>query len=94
MNVKELKELLQDVPDEMPVCLTTDALVFEAACVADSGIIELGPVVDEEGNELPEQIEGPNEIFALFAHGAQEAAIENGSIKTEEQSAFFGNNIV
>jgi hypothetical protein len=68
MNVKQLKELLKDVPDHIPVMvmvqnlLRPDMMAFAPACTCETGLAELG--TDENGDG-----EG-NLAFLVLQHGA------------------------
>ena len=67
MNVKELKELLKDAPDDMLVLVQVEnhikpgMFAFTEACVCDSGVSTLGPGIDEEGGEV---------VFLVLPHGS------------------------
>ena len=86
MNVKELRELLNEVPegltqqefDETEVNYTVDGFNFESPCKCETGIIEFegtcnecGEPLDDDGN--PDKIR----IFALMPHGISDSFQEN-----------------
>lgn len=68
MNVKKLKELLAEAPDDMEVMvmiqnhLQPGMFAFTPACECETGIASLGP--DEEGVQREEQ------VFLVLPHGA------------------------
>lgn len=68
MTVQQLKELLQNVPDEMKVMLMAEnhlkpgMFAFVEACTCDTGIAELGPSEDNT--------EGGEKVFLVLPHGA------------------------
>lgn len=68
MNVKDLKQLLADAPDDMPVMVIIENHLkpgmfgFTTACECETGIIELGPTENGEG--------GGEAVFLIAPHGA------------------------
>jgi hypothetical protein len=68
MKVKELKEKLVDVPDDMEVMLQVEnhlkpgMFAFAPACSCDTGVSELGPAEDGGG--------GGETVFLVLPHGA------------------------
>ena len=62
MKVKDLKDLLLDVDNELDVLISMDGN-FDSPDLNISGIIDFGPLCDEDGNELDEQ---PKESFKAF----------------------------
>ncbi len=81
MNVKELRELLSEVPegftqeefDEMEVNYSVDGFNFETPCECESGVIEFqgtcnecGELVDSDGHA------DTIRLFALMPHGISE----------------------
>ncbi len=78
MLVKELRELLKDAPDDIPVLVMVEnhlkpgMFAFAEACTCDTGVTTLGP--DENGAN-----EG-TEAFLVLPHnsGVPEEDIENG----------------
>lgn len=73
MNVKELKELLQDAPDDMQVLIPLHEEftgVFYSPCIGESGVMKMGG--EEEGDLDREEFllvrhafwgDGEDEIF-------------------------------
>lgn len=84
MNAKELKDLLKDAPDEMPVMVIVEnhlkpgMFAFAEACMCDTGITELGPSEDGAG--------GGEKIFLVARHGSgvTEEQIESGEVVVPE----------
>lgn len=78
MNVKELKELLADVPDDMPVMVMVEnhlkpgMFAFIEACTCDTGVSTLGPNEDGTG--------GGETVFLVLPHGSgvPEDEMDNG----------------
>ena len=68
MTVKELKEKLVDVPDEMEVMvevanhLKPGMFAFAPACSCDTGVSELGATEDRTG--------GGETVFLILPHGS------------------------
>lgn len=75
MTVKELKELLAEAPDDLPVMVAVEdhlhpgMFAFAEACTCETGISEVG--ISEESSES---------VFLILPHGfsVSEADIENG----------------
>lgn len=67
MTVKELKEKLANVPDDMPVLVQVEnhlkpgMFAFAEACSCDTGVSELGPAEDGTG--------GGENVFLVLPHG-------------------------
>lgn len=67
MTVKELKEKLANVPDDMPVLVQVEnhlkpgMFAFAEACSCDTGVSELGPAEDGNG--------GGENVFLVLPHG-------------------------
>ena len=84
MTVKELKELLNTAPDEMPVMLIIEdhlkpgMFAFTDACACDTGVTELGP--GEDGTC------GGEKIFLVARHGSgvTDEEIESGEVIAPE----------
>lgn len=78
MTVKQLRELLVDVPDDARVLMqgAGDPNVLDVWTEA-SGYCEWGPLCDEHGNILAEQPEKSESDFFLVAYGA-DIVIEDG----------------
>lgn len=84
MNVKELKELLADAPDDMSVMvmmpnpIKPGMFAFADACTCDTGISTLGP--DENGTG------GGEEVFLVLPHGmgVPEDELDNVENKSPE----------
>lgn len=82
MTVKELKELLADVPDNLEVMVLMEnhlkpgMFAFTPACSCDTGVSELGAAEDGTG--------GGESVFLVLPHGSgvPEDEIDN----TENQS--------
>lgn len=78
MTVKELKEKLADVPDDMEVMLQVEnhlkpgMFAFAPACSCDTGVSQLGPAENGTG--------GGETVFLVLPHGSgvTEEEIENG----------------
>lgn len=49
MTIKELKELIQDLDDDLEVNITTDDNCFIPACICSSGIDE---IEFDDGNDI------------------------------------------
>ncbi len=68
MNVKDLKALLADAPDDMPVMVIIENKLkpgmfgFTTACECETGIVELGLAENGEG--------GGESVFLVAPHGA------------------------
>lgn len=76
MTVKELKEILAELPEGLTAEQFDESMVlfpfedgFVSPCPTESGLIELGPAVDEKGNEIEEDEAAPHLCFALVPHG-------------------------
>ena len=74
MNVKELKELLKDVPDDTPVVIPVKQYfdgAFYSPCIEDSGVGELGLYFDEEEEKEAALLGKPTHenSFMLLPHG-------------------------
>lgn len=69
MTVKELRQLLEDAPNDMGVYVNRDSalggFVFELACVNESGIAVFGDP-DESQGEVGDTTHG----FIIMAHGS------------------------
>lgn len=80
MIVKELKQILADAPDNLPVMVVIEnhlkpgLFAFAEACTCDTGITELGPSEDGTG--------GGEKIFLVAPHGigVTEKQIESGEV--------------
>ena len=78
MTVKELKEKLADVADDMEVMVMMEnhlkpgMFAFAPACSCDTGVSELGPAEDGTG--------GGETVFLVLPHGSgvSEEEIERG----------------
>lgn len=78
MTVKELKEKLADVADDMEVMVMMEnhlkpgMFAFTPACSCDTGVSELGPAEDGTG--------GGENVLLVLPHGSgvSEEEIENG----------------
>jgi hypothetical protein len=84
MTVKELKALLAEAPDDMPVMVMVEnhlkpgMFAFAEACSCDTGISPLGPAEDGTG--------GGEEVFLVLPHGSgvPEDEIDNEENKSPE----------
>lgn len=63
MTVKELKTLLESAPDNLPVFIYLGDTAFMEPG-EDSGVSEMGPECDDEGNILPGA--KPFEAFLIY----------------------------
>jgi len=78
MSVKQLRELLAEAPDDMPVMVMVEnhlqpgMFAFAEACVGETGISQLGAI---EGSETDEMT-----VFLVLPHGAgvPEDELDNG----------------
>jgi hypothetical protein len=82
MTVKELIEMLVNVPDNLPVMLMVEnhlkpgMFAFEEACSCDTGISELGPAEDGKG--------GGESVFLVLPHGS---GVPEDEIDNEENKS-------
>jgi hypothetical protein len=92
MNVKELRELLSDVPeemtqeqfDELDVNYSVDGFNFESPCGCESGLVSFEGTCTQDGVLIPS--DGAPEtitMFILMPHGITEKLEKEGAIKTE-----------
>lgn len=65
MQVRDLKKLIAEADDDMPVMVLIDD-TFYPPIMELSGVSEMGPVCDENGNETEEQPEQPDVFFSLI----------------------------
>lgn len=87
MLVKDLKKMLNDVPngmtleqfDELPFCFSVNGLEFETACKKESGVITFIDDCNEDGTPKAERGEDIN-VFALMPHNLTDKLIESGDI--------------
>lgn len=75
MTVKQLKELLAEAHDDMPVMVMVEShlkpgmFAFSEACTCETGISQLGPAEDGTG--------GGESVFLVLPHGAGVAESES-----------------
>lgn len=80
MTIKELKKLLNNAPDDMPVMVIIEnhlkpgMFAFAEACTCETGVTELGPSENGTG--------GGEKIFLVAPHGygVSEAQMESGEV--------------
>jgi hypothetical protein len=81
MNVRELRELLNEIPegftkdefDELEVQFSVDGFNFETPCDCECGVIEFEGLEDESGDILDEYGNPETLImFALMPHNISE----------------------
>lgn len=72
MTVKELKEVIADLPDEMWVIMADGHDSFCSPCLSESGELNFCDTCDEEGNILEDVPESDFKCFALLPHAFAE----------------------
>lgn len=92
MNVKELRELLSEVPegftqqefDELQVSYSVDGMNFESPCPCETGIVTFGGICNEEGDEILSDEQPENiSMFILMPHGITEKLEQEGQIQID-----------
>lgn len=68
MNVKELKELLLTAEDYEPVLISTNGTDFEEALFEVSGTLIISKQLDDEGLEVPQDVEDQVRVFGLISN--------------------------
>lgn len=92
MNVKELREMLNDVPegmtqeqfDNLEVNYSVDGFNFESPCSCESGVVSFEGTCNEEGE--PIESDGKPDLinlFILMPHGISDDLEEKGLINSQ-----------